>query len=274
MTSILRGVSTGLALMACAVFASAQDMPKTTTEKIAGAAQVGTERLRGTVQDVSGNDLIVKMANGSIREFHVPESRVFNIDGKQISVHDLKPGTTLSATVTTTITPVTDRTTTIGTGKVWYVAGNTVILTLPNGENKMYTVNDSYKFTVDGRPASVHDLRKGMTISAVKIVESERTEIATNTEVTGHAPVVAAIAPTPTPARTTTATVAPTPAPAPAVTATTTPAAAPTTSGTADRTAPEPAALPKTASSIPLLGLLGIVLAGAGLSVRRWRLQN
>jgi LPXTG-motif cell wall-anchored protein len=263
--------------MACAVLASAQDMPKTTTEKIAGAAQVGTEHLRGTVQDVSGNDLIVKMSNGSIREFHVPESRVFNIDGKQLTVHDLKPGTTLSATVTTTITPVTDRTTTIGTGKVWYVAGNTVILTLPNGENKMYTVNDSYKFTVDGQPASVHDLRKGMTISAVKIVESERTEIATNTDVTGHFPVKAAdtstIAPTPRPARTTTATVAPTPAPAPTTPAVTASPTTPSTSS-ADRTAPEPEALPKTASSVPLLGLLGIVLVGAGLTVRRWRLQN
>ena len=100
----------------------------------------------------------------------------------------MKPGTKLKATVTTTTTPVTDRTTTVGTGKVWFVSGNTVILTLPNNENRMYKVAESYRFIIDGQKASVHDLRKGMTVSAEKIVEAPRTEIAQDTIVTGHAP--------------------------------------------------------------------------------------
>src|SRR6185295_981266 len=100
----------------------------------------------------------------------------------------LKPGTKLTATVTTTKTPVTERTTTIGTGKVWWVAGNTVIITLPNNENRMYKVNDNYHFKVDGKDASVHDLRKGMVIAAEKIVESPKAELATNVAVTGEAP--------------------------------------------------------------------------------------
>ena len=66
--------------------------------------------------------------------------------------------------------------------------GNTVILTLPDGNNKMYTSKSDFKFTVDGHPASVRDLRKGMKIFAEKIVESPLTEIANNTTVTGHAP--------------------------------------------------------------------------------------
>ena len=64
-------------------------------------------------------------------------------------MRDLKPGTKLTATVTTTTTPVTVRTTTVGSGRVWYVAGTTVILTLPNGENRQYKVARDYKFTVE-----------------------------------------------------------------------------------------------------------------------------
>jgi hypothetical protein len=106
-----------------------------------------------------------------------------------VTVHDLKPGTTLSATVTTTTTPINDRTTTVGMGTVWWVSGNTVIVTLPNGENRTYTVKDEYKFTVEGnKNATVTDLRKGMKISAVKIVEEPRTEIVSDTVVTGQAP--------------------------------------------------------------------------------------
>jgi hypothetical protein len=62
---------------------------------------------------------------------------------------------------------VTERATTVGTGKVWYVAGNTVILTLPNNENRMYKVNDNYRFMVSGqegvgsRPEKGHDDRGG-----------------------------------------------------------------------------------------------------------------
>ena len=118
----------------------------------------------------------------------MPESRRFLVGGKELKVGQLKPGTQLTATVTSTRTPVTDRTTTIGSGKVWFVAGNTVIVTLPNNENRQYTVDENYRFNVEGQKASVHDLRKGMTISAAKIVEEPRVEIASNTVVTGEAP--------------------------------------------------------------------------------------
>ena len=163
-------------------------MPQTSKKSIAGAPAVKTEQLQGTVLAVDGNHLAVKMADGQIRTFNVPESRRFLVDGKELKVGQLKPGTQLTATVTSTRTPVTDRTTTIGSGKVWFVAGNTVIVTLPNNENRQYTVDENYRFNVEGQKASVHDLRKGMTISAAKIVEEPRVEIASNTVVTGEAP--------------------------------------------------------------------------------------
>ena len=178
----------GMALTAVTLPVVAQELPKSTTQAIKGTATVTTEQLKGTVAFVEGNKLAVTMSTGELRYFEPPESRRFLVDGKELTTRDLKPGTTLTATVTTTTTPITDRTTTIGTGTVWYVSGNSVVITLPNNENRTYTVKDSYRFIVDGQKASVHDLRRGMTISAEKIVEEPRTEITSDTVVVGHGP--------------------------------------------------------------------------------------
>ena len=160
----------------------AQQAPRTST------SETSTSVLSGVVDYVEGNDLSVRMSSGALRLFHVPEGRRFLIDGKEISIRELKPGTVLTVTVTTTTTPANQRTTTIATGKVWHVSGRTVIVTLPNGANRMYTVEDSYRFTVEGKPASVYDLRKGMIIAAQGIVEEPMTAISTATQVVGQAP--------------------------------------------------------------------------------------
>jgi len=251
------------ALIAVPFCVMAQPMPKTTKESVPGQAQVKTEQLSGTVLFVEGNKLAVRMSSGEVRNFDVPGSRRFNIDGKELTVDQLQPGTKLNATVTTTTTPITDRTTTVGTGKVWFVSGNTVILTLPNNENRSYKVTESYRFNVDGRPASVHDLRKGMTIAAQKIVEEPRVEIASDTTVTGHAP------PPPAPVTstrpTTVAHAAPAPVPAPA--------AAPKhhTAEAAPAPAEAPEELPKTGSVLPLIGMVGFALTAGSLGLRIFR---
>ena len=155
-----------------------------------GSATVSTSQVKGEVVQVEGNDLLVKLSTGDLKTFHVPETRKFLIDGKELSVHDLQPGTTLTATVKTTTTPVTVRTKSRLSGRVWYVAAPTVILTLPDGQNKQYVVKeeDNVRFTIEGRPATVFDLRKGMTVSAEKIVEAPNVEITADTSVVGHAP--------------------------------------------------------------------------------------
>jgi len=186
--TVLTGMVAG-SVMVLGTAAAQQKLPETTKESIRSKASVTTEQLHGTVEYVEGNGLVVRMTDGSIREFNVPESRKFTIDGRDLTVHDLKRGTKLSATVTTITTPVTDRTTTVGMGTVWWVAGKTVIITLPNGENRTYTVKDDYRFNVEGnKNATVSDLKKGMKISAERIVEEPRTEIVSNTVVTGQAP--------------------------------------------------------------------------------------
>jgi hypothetical protein len=185
---VLAGMSVALAGTVVSLIAAAQQMPQTTKETIKGGPKITTEKLRGTVLQAEGNTLVVQMSTGEIKEFVVPESRKFIIDGKELSVHDLKVGTKLRATVTTTKTPITERTTTIGSGTVWFVSGNNVIITLPDGENRNYKVEDHFQFNISGEKATVHDLRKGMTISAQKIVEEPRSELKTDTAVTGEAP--------------------------------------------------------------------------------------
>jgi hypothetical protein len=239
-------------------------MPQTTKESIRGTSTVKTERLQGTVEYVEGNRLVVRMSDGEIRHFEVPESRRFIIDGQEKTIHDLKPGTKLTATITTTTTPLTDRTTTVGTGTVWWVSGKTVIVTLPNGENRTYKVSDDYRFIVEGKQATVSDLRKGMRISAQKIVEEPKTELTSGVVVSGQAPPapipkpVAAQAP-PLPVRE--------PAPAPAPVAAPTPEPAPVTVQVA-QVPPVPVQLPKTGSYIPVVGILGLLFMTAGLGLR------
>ena len=77
---------------------------------------------------------------------------------------------------------------TLTNGTVWYVQGNFVILTLENGTNREYEVPDSFSFVVEGKPASVKELRKGMKVSATRIVEEPTTEMSEDTTVTGKAP--------------------------------------------------------------------------------------
>jgi LPXTG-motif cell wall-anchored protein len=218
-----------------------------------------------------GNTLVARMPSGELRTFNVKETTKFIIDGQETPVRDLKPGTSLTATMVTTTTPIVERTTTNLTGTVWFVMGNTVILTLPDGKNKMYKSEPHYKFNVNGQDAEFSDLRKGMKISAEKIVEEPTTDVDINTTVIGQAPVpqtVVARAPRAGPG----AREAPAPVPAappsgapvevavavveaaPALP----PAAAPIEIAVPDQ-------LPQTGSPLPLIGIIGLLFTAAGL---------
>ena len=182
-------IVTGVAvLLVSAVGLRAQTTTSNVTQA-AGEAKVTTEQITGEVALVDGNRLIVKVEpKGYFRYFDIPPGRQFIIDGQTKLISDLRPGTVLTATATTTTQPVIVRTTSVINGTVWYASGNYVILTLPSGENRDYNVPPSFRFNVEGKQASVTDLKKGMKVSAEKIVEEPRTEISTKTVITGKAP--------------------------------------------------------------------------------------
>src|SRR5215468_5653584 len=127
-------------LLACAFGLTAQ--VKTETSTASGAASHKTSVERGEVVSVSGNDLVVKMEDGSLRNFdNVPESARVTVDGHELGIHELKPGMKLERTTTITTTPQTITTTKRVTGRVWQVTPPTsVILTLEDGSNEKFSI--------------------------------------------------------------------------------------------------------------------------------------
>lgn len=205
---------------------------------------------RGEVLLVQGNDLVVKMEDGSIRHFpNVPESARVTVEGKELGIHDLKPGMKLERTITTTSTPRTITTVKTVKGKIWNVnPPKTVTLTLDDGTHQTFKIPNGQKFNVDGRMVDAFQLRKGMIISATKVVEAPETEVSQERKVTGTMP--------------------PPPPPPPADQPILISEAQPSTPEKAPEQQPAPAELPHTASPLPLIGLLGVLLCGSPFAMR------
>ena len=239
----------GFVFLTFALTASAQ--VQTTTSTTAGAPTHEVTVERAEVVLVEGNDLVLKMEDGSIRHIaNVPESDQVDVDGKMLGIHDLKPGMKLHKTLTVTTTPKVITTTQTVTGKVWHVTPpSSVILTMDDGTNQQFKIPKGQKFNVDGQEVDAFHLKKGMKVSATKVVEEPITVVEHQKKLTGSMP------PPPPPP----------PAEVPIIIAVVTPAPAPAP-------APEaPAELPKTGSLFPLAGLLGCVslLSSFGLRVIR-----
>ena len=245
-----------VALLLISVAVAAQ--VKTRSSTSSGQPTTETQVERGEVVSVSGNDLVVKMEDGSLRHFaNIPESARVTVDGQELGIHDLKPGMKLQRTITTTTVPKTITTVQTVTGTVWHVsAPNYVTLKLEDGSTQRFKIPNGQKFTINGQQTDAFGLRQGMKISATKIVETPESVVEEQRKVTGTMP------PPPTPPASDQpmliAVLVPVPAPAPAAPA---PAAS-----------EQPKTLPQTASSIPLLGLIGALALAAGLTLRAARL--
>lgn len=119
----------------------------------------------------------------------VPDEDKFTIDGNEVSVHELTPGTKLTQTITTTTTPRYVKTVRTLEGKVLHVNPPvSVIVTLPDGTTHLYKVPSHAKFTVNGESKTVFELRKGMQFKATIVTDDEDTEVAQNRSVVGQAP--------------------------------------------------------------------------------------
>ena len=173
--SMMRGVLAAAVVCAMAAVATAQT----------------TRTISGTVVEVNGGTLVVKMSSGDIRMFTPPADRKFLVDGKELTLSELQPGTNLKATITESPTTVVDRTVETLQGTVIFASGPSVILRLASGETKLYTIkaDDPVKFRDgSGKEITVFDLRKDMKINATKITEAPRTELVATAVVTGTNP--------------------------------------------------------------------------------------
>ena len=201
---------------------------------------------------VDGNQLIVRLPEGT-RELMVPDDFRFTVNGQPLSVRQLKAGMKGTATITTrtTVTPVT--VTEVKNGTVVKRTSST-ILVRTGDEVKQFVQADldkrDMKIMRDGKPARISDFREGDRLTAT-IVTTKPPQILTEREVqatlaTERAPAAAR------------------PPSAPASPAATTGQAEPPTT-VATR------ALPKTASSWPLLGLASVLTLALGLALTATR---
>jgi LPXTG-motif cell wall-anchored protein len=144
------------------------------TVGIAGiaAASVTTDIREGEILWVEGTTIVVRGPDG-VQKFEVDEDVRFNLDGKEVSVHELKPGTKFTAQITTTTTPVQEYATEVKEAEVINVLGNNIVFKLANGEYKRYTADRlksiDLTITKDGKPITASELRKGDRISATII---------------------------------------------------------------------------------------------------------
>ena len=241
----VRYATLALALAIPSVGAWAQDA--TTVSVQHGTATYKTEVKNAEIVYVQGNDLVLKLEGGKVEHLVVPDSDRFTIGGKDVTVRQLKPGTKLTQTITTTTTPrYVNKVRTIK-GKIWHVTPTgRVIVTLPDGTNQVYNIPSHAKVTVKGKPMTSFGLRKGMTFEATIVTDSsesvlERTKLAVGEEPTPATPALLGFLVIQHPELGAEL------------------AAAPEEVASAEEVAP---ALPKTATSEPLMGLLG----GLGLA--------
>jgi LPXTG-motif cell wall-anchored protein len=242
-----------LLCLAFGVFVGAQ--VQSTQSTTAGQATQQIKVESGEVIAVEGNDLFVKMADGTVRHFpNVPDSARVDVNGAQLGIHDLKPGMKLQRTTVTTTTPMVVTTVQTVSGKVWNVnAPLNVILTMDNGQNQMFKIPEGTKFTMaDGTVTDAFGLRKGMVVTATKITEAPETVVTKQKVLTGTLPTTGTILVAKGSAK-----------PAPATTAST----SGTTAADTGTTATASARLPKTGSELPLIGLLGLLSVSGSFGV-------
>ena len=99
----MTGIAAVTALCLAVALSLTAQVETNTSTAATGKSTKTTTVENGEVVLVSGNDLVVKMADGTIRHFkNVPDSARVTVDGQQLGIHDLKPGMKLQRTITTT----------------------------------------------------------------------------------------------------------------------------------------------------------------------------
>lgn len=244
-------LSGGALFMAFSLSAAAQVKTETSVTEEEPAKEVTIER--GEIVRIQGNNVVVKMQDGTLRDFHnVPEGVSFVVDGKPVNIKNAQVGMKLEKQTVTTTTPRVITTIETVSGKVWRVQPpNWVILTLENGTNQRFNIPQGQKFMVNGKETDAFGLRKGMVINAQRVTEVPETVITQQVKRTGKMPpppttpvkqdvpiLIAVLLPAPQ-------------APAP-----------PVETATAERA---PRALPKTGSDLPFVGLLGALICAVSL---------
>ncbi len=197
------------------------------------------------VVSVDGNRVVVKGERGA-QELTVPEDFRVTVDGKSVSVRELRPGMKGSATITTTTTVTPVYVTEVRNAEVVQASASSIIVRGQNGF-QMYTEGDlekrGIKIFKNGRPVSFSDLSTRDKLTATIVTEGPP-KVVTEREVQAR---LSSPPPPPTPAP---PAVASTPPPAAPAAASRPPSAAPAAASTPPPTAPEAASAPPASAPV------------------------
>jgi hypothetical protein len=250
---VIRLLSILAVLAVCLAFTlsmNAQVQTETTTTVGHPTHEVQVDRAE--VVAVSGDDLILKMEDGSTRDVSVPAGATVTVDGNKVGIRDVKPGMKLQRTVVTTTTPKVITTVQTVSGQVWYVrAPSVLILKMEDGTNQQFKIPKDQMFLVKqspGDPGSMVDafaLKKGMQISATKVTEEPVNSVSVKKQLTGTFP-----------------------PDSPVLVATATSPGVGADAGADSSAATSGGSLPKTASFLPLIGLLGALSLAASFGLK------
>jgi hypothetical protein len=182
----------GAALLAMLAFGTAAAQDSTVKTVTNGQPSFETQVKNAEVVYVEGNDLVLKLENGRVEHLAVPDSDRFTVDGKEVSVRELVPGTKLTQTITTTTTPRYVKSVRTIEGRVFHVnAPKSVILTFPDQTNRKYNVPSHAKFNIDGQEKTIFDLKEGMKVKATVIADEEEELLEQTKLAYGQAPRIA-----------------------------------------------------------------------------------
>lgn len=228
-----------LALTGFAGLALAQQ--KTIEHTQTGPAKITVDTRDTTVAYIEGDHLVVRLANGALEAIRIPPEERFNIEGQKLTLHELKPGMTLTDEVFTTERPMMVKTVEITEGKVFHATSRRLIIHTKEGEAVDYNVPEWATVKINGQERSLHELRRGQTITAT--ITTEVPTVVQEREKRSHGHHVAVESDVPLPTKTAKTEVVPAKAPEPQ----------PATAATELEEK-----LPATASNVPLIGLAGI----------------
>ena len=126
------------------------------------------------VISVDGNKLVVRDEKGA-QEITVPDDFRFTVDGKKLSISELKPGMKGTATVTTTTTIKPVFVTEVREGIVLRSGPSSVVVQDKEGVRKRYSQDQldqrGLQIFKDGRVMRIGELKEGDTISATIITQ-------------------------------------------------------------------------------------------------------
>ena len=126
------------------------------------------------VISVDGNKLVVRDQKGT-QEYTVPDDFRFTVDGKKMSVSELKAGMKGTATVTTTTTIKPVIVTEVRKAEVLSASNRSVTVRLADGDVRKFTQEEldarGIKIIMDGVPVQLADLNSGDRLTATIITE-------------------------------------------------------------------------------------------------------